>query len=85
MEAMSFGIPCIATNVGGNSEIVNNNINGMLLSATPSVDEIAKGIMTIQANSQSEYNVMSEKAFKTWEKEYNADKNFNQFCRQIQN
>ena len=84
MEAMSFGIPCIATNVGGNSEIVKDNINGMLLNATPSVDEIAKVIMTIKAKSPSEYNAMSEKSFETWEKEYNADENFSLFNKQLQ-
>ncbi len=30
MEAMSFGIPCIATNVGGTSELVDNS-NGYLI------------------------------------------------------
>lgn len=31
LEAMSFGIPCIATNVGGIPEIVSNNVNGILI------------------------------------------------------
>lgn len=84
MEAMSFGIPCIATNVGGNSEIVKDNINGVLLNATPSIDEIATIIMTIYTKSLIEYNVMSEKAFDTWEMEYNAEKNFSLFNKQLQ-
>ena len=84
MEAMSFGIPCIASNVGGNSEIVKHNINGMLLNATPSVDEIAKVIMTIKSKSQSEYNAMSEKAFETCEKEYNAKNNYLEFNKHLQ-
>ena len=83
MEAMSFGIPCVATNVGGNSEIVHNNINGVLLNSTPSINEIAKVIMSIKAKSQTEYNVMSEKVFETWENEYNADKNYIEFIRNI--
>ena len=84
MEAMSFGIPCIATNVGGNSEIVNDDSNGMLLNAIPSIEEIAKVIMSIQARSKLEYNVMSEKAFETWQREYDADKNFSLFNKQLQ-
>jgi colanic acid/amylovoran biosynthesis glycosyltransferase len=43
MEAMSFGIPVIAPDVGGISEIVNMN-NGWLLSKEPSVKEIADAI-----------------------------------------
>ena len=31
MEASSFGIPVIATNVGGVGEIVENGYNGLLL------------------------------------------------------
>jgi glycosyltransferase involved in cell wall biosynthesis len=36
MEALSFGIPCIATNVGGNAEIVNPE-NGIVLAENPSI------------------------------------------------
>ncbi len=31
MEAFSFGFPAIATNVGGSSEIIDNNVNGYLI------------------------------------------------------
>lgn len=31
METMSFGIPCIATDVGGTKEVVENHRNGILL------------------------------------------------------
>jgi glycosyltransferase involved in cell wall biosynthesis len=84
MEAMSFGIPCIATNVGGNSEIVKNNINGALLNATPSIDEIATVVKSIKDKSQSEYITLCEKAFETWDREYDADKNFSIFNNQLQ-
>ncbi|EIW90355.1 glycosyltransferase [Alishewanella agri BL06] len=30
LEAMSLGLPCVVTEVGGNPEIVANNINGLL-------------------------------------------------------
>lgn len=30
LEAMSFGIPCIATNVNGNKDLVENKLNGFL-------------------------------------------------------
>ena len=84
MEAMSFGIPCIATNVGGNSEIVKNNFNGIILSANPSINEIATVFKNFITISKSEYNAMSEKSFETWEKEYNADENFSLFNKQLQ-
>lgn len=48
-EAVSFGIPVIATNVGGNSEIVSLN-NGILLNENPSVTEIANAIKWFDSN-----------------------------------
>ena len=45
MEAMSFGIPVIATNVGGTAEIVNID-NGYLLSPNPLLEEVAEAIST---------------------------------------
>lgn len=35
LEAMSFGIPVIASNVGGVAEIVKNKRNGLLVSPNP--------------------------------------------------
>jgi glycosyltransferase involved in cell wall biosynthesis len=84
MEAMSFGIPCIATNVGGNNEIVKNNFNGILLNTNPSIDEIAQVIKSLYTKTQTEYKVLSEKAYETWEKEYNAMKNFSLFNQLLQ-
>ena len=41
LEAMAAGKPIIATDVGGNSEIIRNEVTGLLL-ANGSVDEIVK-------------------------------------------
>ena len=48
MEAMSYGIPCIATNVGATSEIVNNE-NGILLDNNFSVNDIVMSLQTIKS------------------------------------
>ena len=48
-EAISFGIPVIATDVGGNSEIVTKE-NGILLFANPTPFEIAKAIYWFTEN-----------------------------------
>ncbi len=82
MEAMSFGIPCFATQVGGNSEIVTNQ-NGKLLPSdiNPRIlsDEIQKYIelpeeITIQYRNN---------AYNTWEMNYNANANFAMFVKEI--
>jgi glycosyltransferase involved in cell wall biosynthesis len=43
MEALSFGIPVIATDVGGTSELVNEN-NGQLIPANFDINELAYSI-----------------------------------------
>ena len=51
MEAQSFGIPVIATAVGGTPEIVNEE-NGFLLPENPSQDEIASAIYDVVTNKE---------------------------------
>jgi len=45
LEAMSFGKPVVATNVGGLSEIINSGYNGLLVK--PEQESIAAGIETL--------------------------------------
>lgn len=78
MEAMSFGIPVLATNVGGTSEIVNTK-NGYLLSENPTPKEIAKQIERFIEMSSEEYQIYCDNAYKTWEEKYNAEKNYGEF------
>ena len=45
LEAMALGIPIIASNVGGATEIIENQRNGILTPPTP--DEVAKAVLTL--------------------------------------
>lgn len=56
LEACSYGIPMIASNVGGNPEIVEHNKNGILLQ-TQNIDELAGAIKYILDNPDI-YNKM---------------------------
>ena len=80
MEAISCGIPCIATNVGGNAEIVNAK-NGTLISKNPTKEEIADAITAFYNLSQEERIDKSKQAKQTWELEYNAAINFEKFSK----
>lgn len=82
MEAMSFSTPVIATNVGGNSEIVNQ-FNGILLSPSPTPLEIKTAIEQLFALNQTDYLTLRKAAYATWNKNYNAKTNFEQFIQQI--
>lgn len=77
MEAMSFGIPCIATNVGGNTEIVTNQ-NGIVLPESPTADMIRSAIYELVTQPEKR-----ESAYQTWRQMYNADTNYTTFTTEI--
>lgn len=84
MEAMSFGIPCLGTNVGGVSEIIKDGINGFLMPADVSAETVAKYIQKYLDLSPEEKNRLRQNAYKTWNERYNADKNYRKFTAQLQ-
>ena len=51
LEAMSLGIPCIVSDVGGNPEVVLHNKAGLVLHEL-SKDDIAKSIITILSSAE---------------------------------
>jgi glycosyltransferase involved in cell wall biosynthesis len=83
MEAMSFGIPVIATAVGGTHEIVNDGYNGFLLSQNPTPQEVADAIIHFYNFSDEEKNHLQQNAYNTWFEEYNAEKNYIEFINDI--
>ncbi len=81
MEAISCGIPIIATNVGGNPEIVSDK-NGILLTANPTPTEIAHAFFEFIDNP----DLALEKrkgSLRVWCERYDASKNFSDFAHQI--
>lgn len=85
MEAMSYGIPVIATNVGGVAEIVEHNHNGLLLPSNPSPEELAIALRKFMHLSEEERNTYRQNAFNTWNEKYNAEKNYTVFVKEILN
>lgn len=81
MEAISCGIPIIATNVGGNPEIVSER-NGILLSANPSPEEIAQAILKLLDNPEMAQQMRIESR-KVWQESYNAETNFQNFAEKL--
>lgn len=84
MEAMSFGIPVIATDVGGTGEIVNKE-NGILLSSDSTSHEVASIIEKFQKLSNEDKVKKRKSAYSTWENEFNADENYSEFVERIIN
>jgi glycosyltransferase involved in cell wall biosynthesis len=82
MEAMSFGIPVIATDVGGNGEIVNEG-NGELVSISIHPVELAQTVSTLIDIEKEATTHLKDAAFKTWEKHYCAETNYSSFVAKM--
>lgn len=82
MEAMSFGIPVIATDVGGTSEIVEHKTNGLLLPANPTVEEVLQAMVYFYMYEPNVRAEMQRAAYNTWQKKYNAENNYPAFIQQ---
>ena len=83
MEAMSFGIPAIATDVGGVSEIVINSKTGFLLDQEVVPKDVAEVIVHTAQMQTEEYNQMRTEAKNMWGTYYSADVNYPDFCKRI--
>ena len=81
MEAVSCGIPVIATAVGGNQEIVGER-NGILLSENPSPHEIADAILNLLDNRKMSLE-MRDESRRIWMERYNADANYSAFAERL--
>lgn len=79
MEAMSMSLPVIATDVGGTSEIVEDNITGYLLNSKCTKEEIAISLIKFQFMNNEEYKEMCQSAYYGWYNHCNADRLYNDF------
>ncbi len=83
MEAMSYGIPVIATNVGGNCEIVYHEKNGILLNNNPQKEEIAQALKKIWLLPDADYKELCFAAYQTWNLKFNNTKNNETFVNEV--
>lgn len=81
VEAQSFGIPVIATNVGGTSEIVNEK-NGFLIEANLNIPQIAEHIITLYNNPELK-NKLAIESRNNFLNKFSAKKNYTAFTSQI--
>lgn len=71
MEAMAMGIHCIATDVGGVRQLIDNDDKGIVINCG-SIQEIVDGVSRILGNAES-YKSMGRLAHDKMVKEYNQE------------
>lgn len=81
MEAISCGIPVLATAVGGNVEIVQEQ-NGVLLDKNPTPDQIADALLDICDNREI-WLKKREGSRAMWQEKYNETTNFEAFAQTL--
>lgn len=79
MEACSFGIPIICTDVGGSSEIVKNDYNGFLIKKDSTADNLLDTIIRLKSLDNDIYLNMRKNARNIWEENFNTTKNSSAF------
>jgi len=79
MEALSFGIPVVATDVGGTHEIVEDGENGLLLKPDFEADELMKAVNAVVEMGEN----CRRRAREIWQEKCDAEKNYREFYQQI--
>lgn len=82
VEACSFGIPVIATNVGGVPDIVGSD-NGFLLPENVTADEAAEVIRKAAALEPAAYEKMRSRAQEKWKNGFVAKENAARFADRL--
>ncbi len=82
MEAQSAGIPALVLDVGGCSEIVNNE-NGFLLPKEATSSEIAKTISNYLCFTNAEKAKKRKLSYDNWREKFNAEKNYTEFTEML--
>ena len=79
VEAISFGIPVIATDVGGTNEIVNQT-TGILIDKNFKPIQLAKIVDDFSLQNKK---YSSEVIRNFWLENFHSEKNYNKFIKQL--
>lgn len=83
MEAISYGIPVIATDVGGTSEIVEDGVNGNLIPMSFKPEELAGKIRKYVRMDLEEMKELRGATRKLWEDRFQAVRNYDLFAKNL--
>lgn len=80
-EALSFGIPLIATAVGDIPYMIEKN--GILLPSTPSALQVTEAIKSMLEMDEESYLKYRKNSYQIFKRDYNADKNHAMFAEDL--
>jgi len=83
MEACSFGIPGIATDVGGTKEIIRDGETGYLLNADITAEELADKIKSVALLPDEKIQELRTNCRSLWMRDFCAEQNFAKFAQNI--
>lgn len=83
MEAISFGIPVIATDVGGTNEVVKHDVNGICVSKDITPKELSKLITDFISMSNEEYMNLRKRTRSFWKERFDANANYTTFYKEL--
>nr|WP_237462713.1 glycosyltransferase [Leucobacter chromiireducens] len=85
MEALAQGFPVIATDVGGNRELIATEL-GMfpgLLTSDPTQEEIAERILELFAAPSADYRAYADASLATWRERWSSETNYRRFSAEL--
>jgi len=83
MEAMSYSIPVLVTDVGGEREIVDHGENGYIVPVDISSTDLAKCIESHLDKEASCLYKMRDSARRKWEKKFNLERNIEFYIKEL--
>ena len=83
MEAMSTGMPVVATDVGGTSELVVTGVNGILLPPNPTPPQVLAAVERIGMMTEAQYAALRQGARRTWEERCEAARLYTDFASEV--
>ena len=82
MEALSAGIPVVATDVGGTAEAVNDK-NGFLIPADFNSADVAQTITNYLNLNSAQQQQYRQNAYAFWKENFEAGKNYEEFAEML--
>lgn len=83
MEALSYGIPCVGTDVGGVSELIYPNHNGFLLDVNFKPSDLSQIILDVHSQTDEMRTLIRQNSYQHWNKNYNAIVNNSELIRKM--